>query len=81
MNDDAGTEKSDAGEDALNDSAGGVGNIGADNSRVRKQHHDGGGEADQAERAHADRLAMQVAIEPDGAGRDGRCTQAKRNLG
>ena len=80
VDDDAGAEKADAGEDALDDAAGGVGNnpdvIGMD-----QHHHHGGGKADQTQRLQADRLAVKVAIEPDHAAGERRDAKTQYDFG
>lgn len=77
MHDNAGTKESDSGKDALNDATGGVGNFGVGNSSIRKQNHDCRGKSDQSERADADRLAVQIAVEPNGACGQRRDAQAQ----
>ena len=81
MDDDAGTKESNSGQDALNNATGGVGNFGVGNSGVRQQNHDRRGKPDQSERADADRLVMQIAIEPDGTCGQHRGAQAQDDFG
>ena len=60
--DDAGAEKTNAGEDALDDAAGGIGNLRAFRRWIGQHHHHGGGKPDQTQRLQSDRLAVQIAI-------------------
>jgi hypothetical protein len=65
MNDDAGAEKTDAGQNSLNDPAGGIGNCRG--IAVGQHRHRCGGEAHQSKRSQADRFVMQITVEADGA--------------
>ncbi|MEY9984152.1 hypothetical protein ABH995_003489 [Bradyrhizobium yuanmingense] len=81
VHDDAGAEKADAGEDALDDTAGGVDDPGRFGELQCEQNHARGGEPDDAERLQPDRLAVQVAVEADrAAGKRGRA-EAQQDFG
>ena len=69
MDNDARAEEADAGEDALNDAAAGVGNPRMIGGRVGQYHDHRGGQTHQTERLQADRFALKIAIEPDQAAR------------
>ena len=80
VDDHAGAEKADTGQDALHDSATGVGNnpdvVGMNQ---RQQHR--GRKADQAQRLQADRLAVKVAVEPDCAAGERRDAKTQYDFG
>jgi len=69
-NNDAGAEKADASDYALDDPA----RIGA-GPRVNRQNRECRAEADKAKRAHARRLAVQIAIETEYDPGEGRSAQ------
>ena len=49
--------------------------------RQRQHHHHRGGEADQAQRLQADRLAVQIAVKPDQAAGQRGDAQTQHDLG
>ena len=63
--DDAGAKEADAGDDALDDAAHGVGMIAADIGAAAGQHHDRRAERHKCVSADAGRLAVDVPVEPD----------------
>jgi len=65
MDDDAGAEKTDAGEDSLDNSAGGIGEFRAVAKWIRQHHDHGGGKTHQTKRLQSDRLAVQIAVKTD----------------
>ena len=68
MNDDASAEKADAGENTLDNAAACVRQLaGFNRGGTGDQHDQRGGQADETERAQADRLAVQITVEADGA--------------
>jgi hypothetical protein len=81
--DDAGADEADAGHDALDHplhhAAERVRMLVQDAELDRRDRHGGGAERDQRERAHADRLVGQIAVDPD---RDaGDCRRAEPQQG
>jgi hypothetical protein len=68
-------QKTDAGHNALNHAAG----VGA-GYRMDRQHGHGRAETQNTERAHARRLAMQIAVEPEHDSNQSRSTKPKRNV-
>ena len=68
-------QKTDAGNDALDDAA-----FVAAGDRVDGQNGERRAQAKDAERAHAGRFAMQIAVEPDQDSNQGRSTKPKRNF-
>jgi hypothetical protein len=68
-------KKTNAGHDALDYAAG----IGA-GYRMDRQHGHGRAETQNTERAHAGRLAMQIAVEPEHNSNQRRRTKPKRNV-
>jgi hypothetical protein len=64
--DDAGAEEADAGDDALDDAAHGVGMIAADIGAAAGQHHNRGTERHQRMGTNTGRLAVNVPVEADG---------------
>jgi len=78
--DDPCAEKTDAGEDPLNDPAGFAGNCRGIAGRGGQHHDHCGGKPHQAKRLQADRLAMKVAIETDQAARNRGDAKTQHNL-
>jgi hypothetical protein len=68
------TQKTDASHDALNHAAG----VGS-SDRMDRQNCQGRAEALDAEGAHAGRLSMQIAIEPEHDSKQARSTEPKRS--
>jgi hypothetical protein len=66
---DARAEKADAGKDALNDAAAGVGNFRMIGGWIGQHHDHCGGKTHQTKRLQADRFALKIAIKPDQAAR------------
>ena len=81
MDDDAGAEKTDAGEDSLDDSAGGIGEFRAVAKWIRQHHDHGGGKTHQAKRLQSDRLAVQIAVKTDQAARQRGDAKTQHDLG
>jgi hypothetical protein len=81
MDDDAGAEKTDAGEDSLDDTAGGIGELRAVAKWIRQHHDHGGGKARQTQRLQSDWLAMQIAVKTDRAARQRGDAKTQHNLG
>ncbi|OKO72376.1 hypothetical protein AC628_26460 [Bradyrhizobium sp. NAS96.2] len=67
--DHTGAKKADPGQHALDHAADCIGEFAGINGLQCQQHDRGGREADEAKRLQADRLAAQVAVEPDRATR------------
>ena len=65
MDDDAGAEKADAGQNSLNDAADGVGSFFGIAKRFRQHHHHCCREAYQSKGSQSNRFAVQIAIEAD----------------
>src|ERR1700754_1269346 len=80
MNDDASAEKADAGQDPLNDTAGGVGKLRGVTRRVRQHHDHRGRKAYQSKRSQSDRLAVQIAVEADQPARKRGGAQPQHDL-
>jgi hypothetical protein len=83
VDDDAGAEKADAREDALNDAAAGVGNFRMIGGWIGQRHDHRGGKTHQTKRLQADRFAVKIAIKPDQAARkrgDGKTQQNLRPI-
>jgi len=78
--DDPCAEKTDAGENPLNDPAGFAGNCREIAGRGGQHHDHCGGKPHQAKRLQADRLAMKVAIETDQAARKRGDAKTQHNL-
>src|SRR5258708_1601117 len=64
MDDDAGAEKTDAGEDSLDDSAGGIGEFRAVAKWIRQHHDHGGGKTHQAKRLNPIGLPCRSRVRP-----------------
>ncbi len=67
MDNNARAEKANAGEDALNDAAAGIGNFLMIGRWFGQQHDHGGGKTHQTKGLQADRFALKIAIKPDQA--------------
>jgi len=67
MDNDARAEKADAGEDALNDAAAGIGNFRMIGGWIGQHHDHCRGKTHQTKRLQADRFVLKIAIEPDQA--------------
>ena len=80
VDNDARAEEADAGEDALNDAAAGVGNSPMIGGWIGQHHDHRGGKTHQTERLQADRLALKIAIEPDQAARQRGDAEAQQDL-
>ncbi len=78
--DDAGAEKTNAGENSLNGPAGGVGHVRGVAGWIGHHHDHGGGKTYQTQRLQADRLALKIAIETDQAARERGNAKTQRNL-
>src|SRR4029077_14148271 len=75
--DDAGAEKADAGEDTLGDAACRVGELAGGGGLVRHRPREGSAQPDKPEVFQADRLAVQVAVQPDQAAGQRRDTKTQ----
>src|SRR5258708_181777 len=64
MDNDARAEKADAGEDALNDAAAGIGNFRMIGGWIGQHHDHGGCKTYQTKRLHADRFVPRIPNEP-----------------
>src|SRR4051812_37467808 len=65
VNNDSGAEKTDAGEDSLNNSAGRVESRSGVAGRIGRYHDHCRSKAHQPKGAQADRLAVQITVEAD----------------
>ena len=80
VDNDARAEKADAGEDALNDAAAGVGNFRMIGGWIDQHHDHRGGKTHQTKRLQPDRFAPKIAIKPDQAARKRGDAKAQQNL-
>ena len=80
VDNDACTEKTDAGEDSLNDPAGGVGYFRGVAGWVSQHHDHCRGKTHQTKRLQADRFAVKIAIKTDQTARERGDAKAKHNL-
>ena len=78
MDDDAGAEEADAGQDSLNDAASGVWKFVI--KRGRQYHDCCGSEAYQPEGPQPDRFAVQIAVKADGAAGERRSAQTQQDV-
>ena len=81
MDDDAGAQKTDAGEDSLDDSAGGIGEFRAVAKWIRQHHDHGGSKTHQAKRLQSNRFAVQIAVKTDQAAGQRGDAKTQHNLG
>ena len=80
VDNDASAEKADAGEDALNDAAAGVGNFHMIRGWIGQHHDHCRGQTYQTKRLQADRFAAKIAIKPDQAARKRGDAKTQQNL-
>ncbi len=80
VDNDARAEKADAGEDALNDAAAGVGNFHMIGGWIGQHHDHCRGQTYQTKRLQADRFVLKIAIKPDQAARKRGDAKAQQDL-
>ena len=80
VDNDAGAEKADAGEDTLHDAAAGIGNSRMIGGWIGPHHDHRGGKTHQTKRLQSDRFVLKIAIKPDQAARKRGDTQPQQDL-